>query len=125
MNPSQIWLSGLSKTYRVPVRPDGLSASIKSLLRPTYKEVEAVRDVSFSIQSGEMVGLIGPNGAGKTTTLKMLSGLLHPTRGRGARRRVRALGAQARLPAPDQHGAGQQEPDAVGYPADGFFPRAG
>jgi ABC-2 type transport system ATP-binding protein len=43
--------------------------------------VEAVRDVSFAVESGEMVGFIGPNGAGKTTTLKMLSGLLHPTAG--------------------------------------------
>jgi ABC-2 type transport system ATP-binding protein len=43
--------------------------------------VHAVSDVSFAIAPGEMVGFLGPNGAGKTTTLKMLSGLLHPTRG--------------------------------------------
>ena len=40
-----------------------------------------MKDISFVVQSGEMVGFLGPNGAGKTTTLNMLSGLLHPTRG--------------------------------------------
>ena len=40
-----------------------------------------MRDIGFQIKSGEMVGFIGPNGAGKTTTLKMLSGLLYPTKG--------------------------------------------
>ncbi len=74
----------LSKTYRVPVRPAGLRASLKSLVHPTYDSVAAVRSVSFSVEPGEMVGLIGPNGAGKTTTLKMLCGLLRPTAG-GAR----------------------------------------
>jgi ABC-2 type transport system ATP-binding protein len=81
MTEPQIHVQNLSKTYRVPVRPEGLSASLKSLFRPTYDEVSAVREVSFSIEAGEMVGLIGPNGAGKTTTLKMLSGLLHPSAG--------------------------------------------
>lgn len=45
------------------------------------KDVHAVSDVSFSIDDGERVGFLGPNGAGKTTTLKMLAGLLHPTKG--------------------------------------------
>jgi ABC-2 type transport system ATP-binding protein len=81
MTPPLIHVQNLTKTYRVPVRPEGLTASMKSLLRPQYSEVTAVRDVSFEIEAGAMVGLIGPNGAGKTTTLKMLSGLLHPTSG--------------------------------------------
>jgi ABC-2 type transport system ATP-binding protein len=51
------------------------------LVRRTYRDVEAVREISFAIAPGEMVGLIGPNGAGKTTTLKVLAGLLHPTSG--------------------------------------------
>ncbi|HNT24793.1 MAG TPA: ATP-binding cassette domain-containing protein [Anaerolineales bacterium] len=76
-----IQLQNLTKTYRVPVRPEGLAASVKSLLRPQYTQVTAVQDISFSITPGEIVGLIGPNGAGKTTTLKMLSGLLHPSSG--------------------------------------------
>ncbi len=76
-----IQLQNLTKTYRVPVRPEGLSASVKSLLHPQHTQVTAVQDISFSITPGEIVGLIGPNGAGKTTTLKMLSGLLHPSSG--------------------------------------------
>jgi ABC-2 type transport system ATP-binding protein len=76
-----IEVQNLTKTYRVPEREPGLLAAIKSLGRRTYREVEAVRGISFAIEPGEMVGFIGPNGAGKTTTLKMLSGLLHPTAG--------------------------------------------
>ena len=78
---SLIQTEHLSKTYRVPIRPPGLRAACKSLFHPSFQEVQAVQDVSFSIASGELVGFIGPNGAGKTTTLKMLSGLLYPTAG--------------------------------------------
>ena len=77
----QIAVESLTKIYRVPQRPPGLAAAIASLFRRTTQDVPAVRDVSFTIASGEIVGLIGPNGAGKTTTLKLLSGLLHPTSG--------------------------------------------
>ena len=81
MSKTQIVIRNLSKTYRVPEREPGLAASLKSLVRRTYRDVEAVCDVSFTVHAGEMVGFIGPNGAGKTTTLKMLSGLLVPTAG--------------------------------------------
>ncbi len=76
-----IQVQRLTKVYRVPERSPGLGESIRSLLKPVFKDVPAVTDISFSIDHGEMVGLIGPNGAGKTTTLKMLSGLLYPTSG--------------------------------------------
>jgi ABC-2 type transport system ATP-binding protein len=82
MPQPQIKVENLSKTYRVPVRAEGLSAALKSLARRTYDDISAVSDVNFTVQPGEIVGLIGPNGAGKTTTLKMLTGLLHPTAGR-------------------------------------------
>jgi ABC-2 type transport system ATP-binding protein len=81
MSKTQIVIRNLSKTYRVPEREPGLAASLKSLVRRTYRDVEAVCDVNFTVRAGEMVGFIGPNGAGKTTTLKMLSGLLVPTAG--------------------------------------------
>ncbi len=81
MHKAQISVSNLSKTYRVPEREAGLKASLKSLIQRHYRDVEAVRNISFSIKAGEMIGFIGPNGAGKTTTLKILSGLLYPTGG--------------------------------------------
>lgn len=71
----------LSKKYRVPIRPEGLAASLKNLFQPSFSEVNAVENIHFEVGAGEMVGLIGPNGAGKTTTLKMLSGLLYPSSG--------------------------------------------
>ncbi|MBL8029482.1 MAG: ATP-binding cassette domain-containing protein [Fibrobacteres bacterium] len=76
-----IEVSGLNKTFQVPVRESGLAAAVKSLIHRKVSEVPAVSDVSFTIEPGEIVGFIGPNGAGKTTTLKMLSGLIHPTSG--------------------------------------------
>jgi ABC-2 type transport system ATP-binding protein len=73
--------TGLAKTYRVAQKKEGFLGAVRGLVRRQYKEVRAVEDVSFSIEPGEMVAFLGPNGAGKTTTLKMLSGLIYPTRG--------------------------------------------
>lgn len=67
----------LSKIYQVPVKQHWA----KALFVPKNKQVDAVIDISFSVKPGESVAFLGPNGAGKTTTLKMLSGLLYPTRG--------------------------------------------
>jgi ABC-2 type transport system ATP-binding protein len=72
----------LSKYYDVHQKEAGLAGSLRSFFNRKYVHVKAVDDVSFAIESGEMVGFLGPNGAGKTTTLKVLAGLLHPTKGR-------------------------------------------
>ncbi|WP_078382309.1 ABC transporter ATP-binding protein [Sutcliffiella halmapala] len=50
-------------------------------LTKTYKQHQAVKDISFQIEKGKCVALLGPNGAGKTTSLQMLAGLLTPTTG--------------------------------------------
>ncbi len=76
-----ISVNGLSKYYQVHQKEPGLTGSIKSLFHRKYYDVKAVDNVSFDIEEGELIGFIGPNGAGKTTTLKVLSGLLYPTKG--------------------------------------------
>src|SRR5881397_3043084 len=79
---SIVTAEGLSKTFQVKVRDPGLRGAVRALFRPRYRDVHAVRDVTFRIEPGEIVAFLGPNGAGKTTTLKMLTGLLYPTTGR-------------------------------------------
>jgi len=75
---SQIVAEGLCKTYHVHERAPGL----KGWLRRKVRTVHALREVSFRIQRGEILGYIGPNGAGKSTTVKILSGILVPDSGR-------------------------------------------
>ena len=76
-----IQISGLTKSYSVYQKKEGLWASVKGLLRREYKTVEAVRGIDLTVQPGEFVAFLGPNGAGKTTTLKLLSGVITPTAG--------------------------------------------
>lgn len=76
-----IEVNNLVKDYKLNVRKKGLLGAVESLLIPEYKIKNAVKDLSFSIEKGEMVGFIGPNGAGKSTTVKMLTGILVPTSG--------------------------------------------
>ena len=78
---SFIKVDNITKTFKVAKRNSGLKAAVKSFFKREYKEVEAVKNISFEIKKGEIVGYIGPNGAGKSTTIKMLSGILLPTSG--------------------------------------------
>lgn len=71
----------LHKSFQVHVRQAGWIDAVRHLWRRQYRTVEAVKDISFTIETGEIVGFLGPNGAGKTTTMKMLAGLLYPTSG--------------------------------------------
>src|SRR6267378_1739451 len=76
-----IEVNGLTKAFRTYKKQPGFSGAVRGLFRRQYEQTVAVKDVTFSVESGELVGFLGPNGAGKTTTLKMLAGLLYPTGG--------------------------------------------
>lgn len=78
---SIISIKNLCKTFKKPVRGEGLKGMIKTLFSRKYIPIEAVKNVSFEIEQGEIVGYIGANGAGKSTTIKMMCGILHPTSG--------------------------------------------
>lgn len=78
---SIISVEHLCKSYDSYKKQPGFLGTIKSIVKRETITVDAVKDISFSIEEGEFVGFIGPNGAGKTTTLKMLSGILWPTSG--------------------------------------------
>ena len=71
----------LTKNFESVVKKKGLGGSVSSLFSPKKKTIRALKDITFHVETGELVGFIGPNGAGKTTTLKILSGLLYPTAG--------------------------------------------
>ncbi len=76
-----IEFNDICKTYRVARRESGLGNAVKSLFKREYTIINAINNISFSINDGEMVGYIGPNGAGKSTTIKILSGILTPDSG--------------------------------------------
>ena len=68
MTNSAVAVHGLTKIFSVPFHPT--------------RGVVAVKDLNLGIESGEVYGLLGPNGSGKSTTLKIILGLVSPTRGR-------------------------------------------
>ena len=74
-------VQNLCKDYVMRRKEPGLRGAIRGLVRPEHTKIHAVSDLSFHIDDGEIVGFIGPNGAGKSTTIKMMSGILTPTKG--------------------------------------------
>jgi ABC-2 type transport system ATP-binding protein len=76
-----IEVTALSKTFTTAEKQAGLKGSFRALVKPERKEIEAVKDITFTVDEGERLAFIGPNGAGKSTTIKMLVGILYPTRG--------------------------------------------
>lgn len=71
----------LSKSFLRYKKEPGLKGSIKGLFKREYEEKQAVSSMNLQIEEGEFIGLIGPNGAGKTTLVKMLTGIIPPTKG--------------------------------------------
>ena len=76
-----IQVEHLTRNFEYYTKATGLKGSVKNLFHREKLIKEAVKDVSFCVEKGEIIGLLGPNGAGKTTTLKMLSGILFPSSG--------------------------------------------
>ena len=77
-----ISVENLCKTYTRSERARGTLGAVAGLFRRKTIETHALRDLTFSVSQGELVGYIGPNGAGKSTTVKLLSGIIVPTSGR-------------------------------------------
>ena len=76
-----IEVENLRKEFKIKEKEKGLKGSIKSLFKPKYKIIKAVKDISFKVEKGEMIAFIGPNGAGKSTSIKMMTGILYPNSG--------------------------------------------
>ncbi len=76
-----ITMENVCKSYKVAKRNAGFKAACKAFFHREYEIINALSDVSFTINDGEMVGYIGPNGAGKSSTIKILSGILTPDSG--------------------------------------------
>lgn len=80
-NRFAIVMKDVAKDFKVLNRHEGLKGSMRDLFSRDYKIVKAVNDISIKIPKGQIVGYLGPNGAGKSTTIKMMTGVLEPTRG--------------------------------------------
>ena len=78
---SSIEVTSLQKNFQTKRKAEGLGGSMRSLFKPQYSSIDAVRGITFQMEAGELLGFIGPNGAGKSTTIKMLTGILHPSGG--------------------------------------------
>ena len=78
-----IRIRNLCKTFKVPLpqKKKGVFASIKHFITHPTKNIDAVKNLSFDIERGEILGFLGANGSGKSTTIKMLTGILTPTSG--------------------------------------------
>ncbi len=81
MEKNIIDVKNLSKSFDISSKKQGLKGTIDHFFRRQTKSIKVIKDINFEIKEGEIVGFLGANGAGKTTILKMLCGLIYPSRG--------------------------------------------
>tara|TARA_Y100000991_G_scaffold5722_1_gene4567 strand:+ start:146 stop:1135 length:990 start_codon:yes stop_codon:yes gene_type:complete len=74
-------VKNLSKSFNVSSKEPGIKGTVNHFFRRQTKNLKVIKNISFEIKEGEIVGFLGANGAGKTTILKMLCGLIYPSKG--------------------------------------------
>lgn len=79
--PVVLSVENLYKNFKTKIKPEGFKNKLKNFIKPAYKTIEAVKNISFAVEKGEMLAFIGPNGAGKSTTIKLITGILYPDKG--------------------------------------------
>ena len=77
-----IEVRNLSKSFDISSKEPGLKGTFKHFFQRKTKSLKVIKNISFEIKEGEIIGFLGANGAGKTTILKILCGLMYPTEGR-------------------------------------------
>ena len=71
----------LSKDFKIYTKKEGLKGTLKSFFKREFYINTAVKNFDLNLESHGLVGLLGPNGSGKTTLMKMLTGIITPSRG--------------------------------------------